>query len=142
MSAPGEAGAPAAGAEFEFAYVAREEDTAEALTSITGERYPRVFSTTRCIALLELASGKLLVPLLKPGELSVGVVVQVEHLAATPVGATVTAHARFTGLEGKLYVFEVSARDGGGEIMRGVHKRAIVNDARLQEKARARNPQR
>jgi fluoroacetyl-CoA thioesterase len=130
----------APGAAFEFSYVAREEDTAAALNEVTGEVYPRVFSTTRCIALLELAAGKLLVPLLKPGELSVGVVVHVEHLAATPVGATVTAHARFTGLEGKLYVFEVAARDGGGEIMRGVHKRAIVDDARLQQRARARNP--
>jgi fluoroacetyl-CoA thioesterase len=130
----------APGAAFEFSYVAREEDTAAALNEVTGEVYPRVFSTTRCIALLELAAGKLLVPLLKPGELSVGVVVHVEHLAATPVGATVTAHARFTGREGKLYVFEVVARDGGGEIMRGVHKRAIVDDARLQQRARARNP--
>ena len=128
------------GAEFEFAYVAREEDTAAALTEVTGEAYPRVFSTTRCIALLELAAGKLLVPLLQPGELSVGVVVEVTHLAATPVGATVTAHARFTGMDGKLYAFAVVARDGGGEIMRGVHKRAIVDDARLQAKARARNP--
>ncbi len=127
------------GAEFEFSYVAREEDTAAALNEITGEVYPRVLSTTRCIALLELAAGKLLVPLLKPGELSVGVVVNVEHLAATPVGATVTARARFTGIDGKLYAFEVAARDGGGEVMRGVHKRAIVDDARLQQKARARN---
>lgn len=131
---------PDPGAGFEFSYVVRDEDTAAALSEVTGEIYPRVFSTTRCIALLELAAGKLLVPLLKPGELSVGVVVDVQHLAATPVGATVVARARFTALEGKLYAFEVVARDGGGEIMRGVHKRAIVDDARLQEKARARNP--
>ena len=129
------------GAEFEFSYLVREDDTAAALSAITGEAYPRVFSTTRCIALLELAAGKLLVPLLKPGELSVGVVVEVTHSAATPVGATVTARARFTGLAGKLYAFEVVALDRSGEIMRGVHKRAIVNDARLQQAARARNPQ-
>ncbi len=130
---------PSPDAAFEFSYLVREEDTAAALTAITGEAYPHVFSTTRCIALLELAAGKLLVPLQRPGELSVGVVVEVQHLAATPVGATVVARARFTGMEGRLYTFEVVARDGGGEIMRGVHKRALVDDARLQEKARARN---
>jgi hypothetical protein len=59
----------------------------------------------------------------KPGELSVGVTVEVKHTAATPVGAWVEAEATFRAQDGKLYVFEVVARDLGGEVMRGVHKR-------------------
>jgi fluoroacetyl-CoA thioesterase len=130
---------PKVGAEYQFEYVVQEEDTAAALSDITGEAYPRVFATTKCIALLELAAGKLLIPLLRPGELSVGARVEVDHLAATPVGARVIARARYTGLEGKLYSFEVVAHDGGGEIMRGVHKRAIVDEARLLSSAAKRN---
>jgi hypothetical protein len=59
----------------------------------------------------------------KPGELSVGVTVEVKHTAATPVGAWVEAEATSRAQDGKLYVFEVVARDLGGEVMRGVHKR-------------------
>jgi predicted thioesterase len=120
--------------------VVAEGDTAAALSSVTGEAYPRVFATSKCIALLELAAGKLLAPLLRPGELSVGVVVEVKHLAATPVGAQVEAHARFLESDGKLWSFEVIARDGGGEVMRGLHKRAIIEEARLLASAGKRNP--
>ncbi|GAC1342043.1 MAG: hypothetical protein NVSMB23_14350 [Myxococcales bacterium] len=129
-----------AGVEHRFTYRVEEGDTAAALNPITGEAYPRVFATSKCIALLELAAGKLLVPLLRPGELSVGVVVDVKHLAATRVGARVEASARFLETDGKLWSFEVLARDGGGEIMRGVHKRALIDEARLLASAAKRNP--
>ena len=90
------------------------------------------------IAMLELASGRLLKAECKPGQLSVGVVVNVTHTAATPVGAWVEAESTFTGRDGKLYVFEVVARDPGGEVMRGVHKRAVIDESRLLEGARKR----
>lgn len=126
------------GASWKFRYVVRAEDTAAALNAITGDQFPAVLATTKCIALLELAAGHLLKELQKPGELSVGVIVDVKHTAATPVGAWVEAEAIFKAQEGKLYVFEVSARDPGGEVMRGTHKRAIVSEARLLEGAEKR----
>lgn len=126
------------GASWKFRYVVKDEDTAAALNAITGDSFPKVFATTRCIALLELAAGHLLLPLQKPGELSVGVVVEVKHTAATPVGAWVEAEATFQGQEGRLYSFEVVARDPGGEVMRGLHQRAIVTEARLLEGAAKR----
>jgi fluoroacetyl-CoA thioesterase len=107
------------------------EDTAAALSRITGDSYPPVFATTRAIALCELAAGKILAPLLSPGELSVGVVVDVTHTAATPVGARAKATARYTGRDGKLFVFEVRVDDPGGECMRGTHKRGVIDEARL-----------
>jgi predicted thioesterase len=123
---------------WKFRYVVTAADTAAALTKITGDKFPPVLATTKCIALLELAAGHLLVPLCKPGELSVGVIVDVKHLAATPVGAWVEAEAHYKGLEGKLHAFEVVARDPGGEVMRGIHKRAIVSEQRLLEGAARR----
>lgn len=70
-------------------------------------------------------------PLLADGEASVGVHLVISHTAATPVGVEVTTEARFTGMVGKLFEFEIVARDPGGEIGRGTHRRAIVSSSRL-----------
>ena len=121
-------------------YVVRDDDTAAALTGVTGDSFPAVLSTTRTIALLELAAGRVLAPLCKAGQLSVGVEVNVKHTAATLPGATVTATARYTGKMGKLFAFEVVAYDAAGEIMRGEHTRAIVDVERLVSAAKKRNP--
>jgi fluoroacetyl-CoA thioesterase len=121
-----------------FTVTVRMEDTAAALSKITGDQFPAVLSTTHAIALLELAAGKLLAPICKPGQLSVGVDVNVKHLAATLPGASVTATARYTGKMGKLFAFEVVAYDGGGEIMRGEHTRAIIDVERLMAAAKKR----
>ena len=126
------------GATFRFRYTVTDADTAAALKQITGDDFPDVFATTRCIALLELAAGRLLKQECAPGQLSVGVVVDVKHLAATPVGAWVEAEATYTGRNGRLYVFEVGARDPGGEVMRGRHERAVIDEARLLEGAEKR----
>lgn len=83
------------------------------------------------IALMELASARVLRKHLRAGELSVGVAVEITHSAATPSEVSVEARARYLGREGALYVFEVVARDPGGEIGRGLHKRAIVSARRL-----------
>jgi predicted thioesterase len=83
------------------------------------------------VALMELAAARVLRLHLRAGELSVGVSVDVIHMAATPLGATVTATARFVGRDGKLFLFEVSATDNAGDIGRGTHKRAIVTTERL-----------
>ena len=126
------------GESYKFRYMVAAADTAAALKPITGDDFPAVFATTRCIALLELAAGRLLKEECAPGQLSVGVIVDVKHTAATPVGAWVEAEARYTGRDGKLYAFEVMARDPGGEVMRGLHKRAVIDERRLLEGAAAR----
>jgi len=96
-----------------------QSDLASALTLEPGDSYPEVFSTSRMVALMEIASSRILRPYLQPGELSVGVTVDVTHTAATPRGVKVIATARYLGREGKLFLFEVIAEDRGGEIGRG-----------------------
>jgi fluoroacetyl-CoA thioesterase len=126
---------PEVGATGQVEMVVGEQDLASVLSPITGDSYPAVFATTRAIALCELAAGRILAPLLSDGELSVGVVVDVKHTVATPPGARVSATARYTGRDGKLYSFEVSVKDPGGEVMTGVHKRAVIQLSRLLEGA-------
>ena len=113
-------------------------DLASSLPIETEDEFPPVFATARMIGLMEIAAARVLQPLLGPGELSVGVTVDVSHTAPTPVGAQVTATARYAGREGKLFLFEVSVSDPGGEVGRGWHKRAIVSNERLQSGAAKR----
>ena len=118
--------------------VVRPEHLASALPIEMGDAFPAVFATARMIGLMEIAAARALQPLLGPGELSVGVTVDVTHSAPTPAGVKVIATARYAGREGKLFLFEVSASDPGGEIGRGWHKRAIVTSERLQGAAARR----
>ncbi len=89
---------------------------------------------------METAGARILKPHLAPGEFSVGVSVDAAHTAATPEGATVTAEARYLGREGKQHLFEVIARDAGGEVGRATHRRAVVGGERLVAGARRRVP--
>lgn len=110
-------------------------DLASALPLVDTDAFPSVFATARMVALMEIAAARVLQPCLAPGQLSVGVTVDVVHSAPTPPGATVTATARYLGRDGKLYEFEIIAADAGGEIGRARHKRAIVDADRLQANA-------
>ena len=114
------------------------QDLANVISSEAGDDFPPVLATARMIALMEVAAARVLQPLLGPGELSVGVTVDVSHTAPTPLGAQVTATARYAEREGKLFVFEVSVADAGGEVGRGRHKRAIVSTELLQSVAAKR----
>jgi predicted thioesterase len=118
--------------------VVTRSDLASALVLSPTDAFPDVLATARLVALMEVASARLLQPFLAAGELSVGVKVEVTHSAPTPPGATVTAHARYVGRDGKLFVFEVVAWDAGGEIGRAQHTRAIIEVARLQSRATRR----
>jgi fluoroacetyl-CoA thioesterase len=113
-------------------------DLACAVSTDPQDAFPAVLATARLVALMEIASARLLRPHLAQGELSVGVHVDVTHSAPTPPGAQVTATARYLGHEGKLFLFEVVARDDGGEVGRARHQRAIVNVERFQNSARRR----
>jgi fluoroacetyl-CoA thioesterase len=118
-------------AEGSFTMRVRDSDLASTSVPDQEGRFPPVLATTRMILAMEVAAGNCLVPLIEDGELSVGAVVNVQHLAATPPGVDITAHARYLGREGKLYRFAVVATDPGGEIGRGEHQRAIIKRDRL-----------
>jgi fluoroacetyl-CoA thioesterase len=111
--------------------VVQERDLASRVGIDDADEFPEVFSTSRLVALMEIAAGRLLRPYLNDGEASVGVTVDIVHTAATPVGSTVIATATYVGRDGKHFLFEVLAADDGGEIGRGRHRRAIVSTSRL-----------
>ena len=90
-----------------------------------------VFSTPAMIDLMEHAAREALRPFLDANEESVGATVNVEHLAATPIGANVRAEAKVTAIDGKLIDFELAAFDEADQIGRGTHRRAIIQTDRF-----------
>lgn len=98
------------------------ERTADAL----GNRGVRVFATPFLVALLEDAAGAVLKAHLPPGGASVGTMVEMKHLAATPLGMKVRARATLLETDGKRFLFAVEAHDEMDKIAEGKHERFIV----------------
>lgn len=122
----------------ECVYTVQQKDLASEVGVSSDDTFPEVFATSRMIGLMEVAAARLMKTLLKPGELSVGVGVDVKHFAPTPVDEEVKAIATFMGCEGKLYLFDVEVVDRAGKVASGKHTRAIVVADRLMAGAESR----
>jgi fluoroacetyl-CoA thioesterase len=92
---------------------------------------PPVLATPVMIMVMENAALNALKPYLRPGESPVGTRIDVRHLAATPVGRTVTARATVTAVEGRRITFAVEAHDGERLVGSGTHERMAVQLDRL-----------
>ena len=111
-----------------------DSNTAEAI----GSGALPVFSTPHMIALMESASMDAIAQCLEDGQGSVGVRIDVAHLAATPMGMTVRAESTLTKVEGRMLNFEVKAWAGDELIGEGTHQRCIVFNGRFMEKTLAK----
>jgi fluoroacetyl-CoA thioesterase len=112
--------------------------TRELTVAHFNEGMPEVYGTPLMIYLMEFASARAIAPYLPPGWVSVGTEVNVRHLAATPIGMTVTAHATVTAVNGRLVTFAVRAHDGAELIGEGTHVRAAVEMARFMARVAAK----
>jgi fluoroacetyl-CoA thioesterase len=99
---------------------------------------PQVFATPWMVTMMENAALNAIRDYLDAGESAVGTVVNVRHLAATPVGHQVTATAEVTAVDGRRIEFAVSARDEIEEIGVGSHERMLVDMTRLNKKLAAK----
>lgn len=95
-----------------------------------------VLATPRLLALCEEATMRAIEGKLQAHETTVGMQVQIDHLAPTPVGATVTAEAKVEEVQGRRIVFKVSARDERGLIAAGRVTRVLVDRERFLDKIR------
>jgi len=116
--------------------------TTEVAIDFLGLEGARVLSTPHMIAYMERTARNTVFPLLDPGYDTVGTHVNVAHLAAAPMGMTVTFRAEVTGVSERRIQFRVEAWDEKEKIGEGTHERGIINVAkfatRLAEKV-ARN---
>lgn len=103
---------------------------------------PAVYGTPMMVYLMEVASAQAIQAYQPNGWVSVGIVVNIKHLAATPVGFTVRAKATVTSVTDKTVTFQVEAYDDHEKIGEGVHVRAPVDmtrfNQRVEEKAAIR----
>jgi predicted thioesterase len=102
------------------------------------EHMPEVYGTPIMIYHLEVTAEAAIRDYLPEGWITVGVVVNVKHLAATPVGAKVTTRAEVTEVGEHTVTFSVEAHDGFEKIGEGVHVRAPVEMQRFIRKVAAK----
>ena len=118
----------------ETATLAQREDTALEV----GSGSLLVYATPCMVALMEGAACEAIAAGLDETETSVGIELNVQHTAATPVGMEVRATAEVTEVNGKIITFTLKAFDESGEIGQGTHKRAVVNVQRFLDKTYAK----
>ncbi len=111
-----------------------ESNTAKAV----GSGGLEVFATPAMIALMEKASFLAIDEYLDEGSTSVGTMVNIEHVSATPVGATVTVESVVTAVDGRKISFEVTASDNAGLIGKGTHERFIINAEKFMAKTNSK----
>ena len=107
--------------------VVGDADTAVAL----GSGDVPVLGTPRIVALMEQAAVAALAGALDEGATSVGTRIAVDHLAASLVGATVTATAEVVDLDGRAVSFRLTVREGEQQVATGDHIRFVVDRERF-----------
>ena len=111
-----------------------EDKTARVMGSGTLD----VFATPAMIALMEETAYKAVQESLDKGMGSVGTYLDVKHLAATPLGMTVTCEAELCEIDNRRLVFTVKAYDEAGLIGEGRHERFIVQNEKFMAKTNAK----
>jgi fluoroacetyl-CoA thioesterase len=98
------------------------------------EQLPPVYSTPNMIRLMETACFLALQSFAEGDEITVGTKIDVEHRAATPLGAKVSADAVMESFDGRFYTMRVRAWDERQEIGRGTVGRAFVSVGKFMAK--------
>lgn len=95
---------------------------------------PPVYSTPDMIRLMEIAAFLALQPYCEGDEISVGTSINIQHRAASGIGAHIQAEAVLESFDGRFYLLRVTTRDDVQEIGRGTVGRAVVSVGKLVEK--------
>lgn len=99
---------------------------------------PDVFGTPFLGGLFEGTSAELMAPHLAPGELSVGVTMNLRHTAPTPLGMEVRAVTEVTSVDGRKITFKVEGFDAKEKIGEAVHERFIINGEKFNQRLEAK----
>ena len=120
------------GLTFTSTTVVDNTNTAVALGSGDME----VFATPAMVALMENAAMNAVAPHLEAGQTTVGTEISTTHIKASALGATITATATLTAIEGRKLTFAVTTHDGDNIIGEGTHTRFIVDRERFLAKVK------
>ena len=120
------------GVSLEQKRVTRRDDC---ITFLGGDVRPSL-STPAMIQWMEICCRDAILPHLDEGQDSVGVKVDIEHLAATPMGQQVMYTATVVTIEGRRVRFRVEASDGSEMLGQGVHDRYVIDVERFAARLR------
>jgi predicted thioesterase len=117
------------------------EETVEFRHTLTSHHpeLPPVYSTPDMVRLMETAAFRALQPYCEGDEITVGTAINIEHRAASGIGARIRAEAVVESFDGKFYTVRVTARDDEKEIGRGTVGRAVVSVAKFLERVKNRD---
>jgi fluoroacetyl-CoA thioesterase len=125
------------GIEYTYKFTVSKSNTVPALYPESEEflAMPEVFATGYMVGLIEWTCIKAINPHLDwPEEQTVGIHIDVNHVAATPPGLEVTTKVKLIKVDGRKLVFEVEAHDGVDLITRGKHNRFIIYREKFDKK--------
>ena len=105
---------------------------------VRGSGSLEVYATPAMVALMEKAACNALKGCLDEGQTTVGTLMNIEHLSATPIGMKVTATATVTAVDGRKICFSVEASDEKGLIGRGTHERFCVLSEKFMNKTNSK----
>jgi predicted thioesterase len=112
------------------------------LASFMGNMGADVLSTHRVVLLMEQAARNAIEGLVPEGKITVGTLINMRHLAATPLGAKVRAEARLREIDRARLVFDVAVYDGFEKISEGVNERFIISVEKFLENVRKKQVKR
>lgn len=112
--------------------------TTERTAAVMGSGTLQVFATPAMIALIEETAWKSVAPQLEDGQGTVGTLLNVSHIAPTPLGMTVKCETELVEVDGRRLVFKATVYDEMGVIGKGTHERFIINSEKFQQKADAK----
>ena len=112
--------------------------TPEMSAARVGSGLVDVFATPMLVALVEQTCYESVLPYLDEGQGTVGTLVNVSHLSATPIGKRVWCESELTEVDRRRLVFSVKAYDDCGLIGEGTHERFVIDTARFMEKLAAK----
>jgi fluoroacetyl-CoA thioesterase len=99
---------------------------------------PPIYSTPDMIRVMEIAAFLALQPYMEGDEITVGTAINIEHRAASGIGAKIRAEATLESYDGRFYTVRVIARDDTQEIGRGTVGRAVVKVGEFLEKMKTK----
>ncbi|MCJ7707262.1 MAG: thioesterase family protein [Anaerolineales bacterium] len=125
----------APGLAGEFTQVVTDELTAGHI----GSGSLRVYATPAMLMFIERSCVALLAPHLEEGRTTVGLAVQLRHLAPTPLGKTVRARVELVSVEGNLLTLRAEVWDEVEKVGEAEHRRAVIDVARFLRRVEAKN---
>lgn len=103
-----------------------------------GDGMPAVVSTPNLVGFLERTARETIAPHLEADERSVGIELDIRHLAPTPVGQVIHCTARVIAVDGSKISFQIEARDAHEVIVRGLHKRAVIRTESFSRRVKSK----